>query len=161
MGRNAYGVLIVVLAVVLTGQQASAQHAQSDSAFAALQHRGEHYMGVDQTTSTHEFQELPDGGRIVLVRDSTDSAGVATIRMHLGHIAKAFAAGNFNIPMLVHDTAVPGTAVMSRKHEAIRYRFSELPGGGQVQITTLDPEALAAVHAFLAFQRSDHRVMSH
>ncbi|MEP6472187.1 MAG: hypothetical protein ABJC74_00595, partial [Gemmatimonadota bacterium] len=55
----------------------AAQHAKTDSAFSALQQRGEHYMGVDQTTSTHKFQDLPDGGRIVLVRDSTDSAGVA------------------------------------------------------------------------------------
>ncbi|MEO8031738.1 MAG: hypothetical protein ABI765_12865 [Gemmatimonadota bacterium] len=139
----------------------AAQHAKPDSAFSALQQRGEHYMGVDQTTSTHTFQDLPDGGRIVLVRDSTDSAGVAMIRMHLNHIARAFGAGNFAIPMLVHDTTVPGTAVMSRKHDAIRYRFSELPGGGQIQITTADPEALAAVHEFLAFQRADHRIANH
>ena len=133
-------------------------HAHADSAFGALQARGEHAMGVDQYTSAHRFEELPDGGRVVLQRDPADSAGVATIRAHLQHIAARFAAGDFDLPMFVHDRTVPGTAVMTARREAICYAFDALPGGGAVRITTADPEALAAVHSFLAFQRQDHRV---
>src|SRR5881275_786571 len=51
--------------------------AKNDSVFAALQKRGEMTMGVDQYTSAHRFEPLPDGGRIVLQRDSADSAGEA------------------------------------------------------------------------------------
>jgi hypothetical protein len=56
---------------------------------------------------------------------------------------------------------VPGTAVMAQKKERIRYTYSELPLGGQVQITTTDEEALRAIHEFLAFQRHDHRAGGH
>src|SRR5687767_10003309 len=86
------------------GQEAVAK----DSAFAALQERGEQAMGVDQYTSTHIFDALPDGGRIELQRDVDDSAGVATIRQHLAHIAKAFGAGDFSTPAFVHLQDVPG-----------------------------------------------------
>ena len=58
-----------------------------DTAFAALQTRGQQAMGVDQYTSTHQFDDLPDGGRIALQRDPADTAGVRTIREHLQHIA--------------------------------------------------------------------------
>src|SRR5882672_11060809 len=69
--------------------------AAADSAgFAAMQARGQMVMGVDQYTSQHISEDLPDGGRVVLERpDTTDSAGIATIRTHLRTIAAAFAQG--------------------------------------------------------------------
>ena len=121
-------------------------------------HHGKTAMGVDQYTSAHRFDPLPDGGRIVLVRDSTDAAGVATIRAHLQHISRAFAVGEFAIPGFVHARAVPGTRVMAVKQNAIRYVFHPLQGGGEVRIVTRDSAAVRAVHEFLAFQRTDHRV---
>jgi hypothetical protein len=127
-----------------------------DSTFAAMQARGAEAMGVDQYTSSHVFESLPDGGRITLERDVPDSAGVAAIRAHMRTIAERFAAGDFAIPGFVHDTTVPGTAVMAARRDRITYVADTLPRGGQLRITTTDPEALAAVHAFLAFQRSAH-----
>jgi hypothetical protein len=129
----------------------------ADSAFAALQARGRAAMGVDQYTSTHRFDSLADGGRIELQRDTDDPAGVETIRRHLRGIAEAFARGDFGTPAAVHAREVPGTAVMAAKRGAITYTYADLPRGGEVRIRTTDPEALAAVHAFLAFQRGDHR----
>lgn len=142
------------------GHAANAAHdsvAGKDSAFAAVQARGKVAMGVDQYTSVHRFDDLSDGGRIELQRDPADTAGVSTIRAHLREIADAFAAGDFATPGFVHDREVPGVRVMAAKKEAIRYRFEPLPGGGAVRIVTADPDALKAIHAFLAFQRSDHR----
>lgn len=133
----------------------------ADSAFAALQDRGAVAMGVDQYTSSHIFEDLPDGGRIVLQRDSVDEAGTETIRAHLADIATRFARGDFSIPGFVHDRPVPGTDVMAARKDLIRYEQTPLPRGGQVRITTSDPEAVAAVHAFLAFQRMDHRAAGH
>jgi hypothetical protein len=132
--------------------------AAQDSAFHALQGRGKTAMGVDQYTSFHRFDPLPNGGRIVLVRDSTDTAGVATIRAHLQSISRAFAGGDFTIPGFVHAREVPGTRTMAAKRGAIRYVFHPLAGGGEVRIVTGDSAAVRAVHEFLAFQRMDHRV---
>ena len=48
----------------------------ADTSFAAMQARGQMVMGVDQYTSMHVFEDLPDGGRIVLERkDAADSTG--------------------------------------------------------------------------------------
>jgi hypothetical protein len=118
-------------------------------------------MGVDQSTSTHRFDALPDGGRIELQRDEEDPEGVAAIRRHLQELVTAFEAGDFRTPAFVHGRQVPGTTVMSARRDAIRYSYAELPHGGEVRITTRDPEALAAIHDFIAFQRHDHRAGGH
>lgn len=143
------------------GADGASAAAVPDAEFAELQERGRHAMGVDQYTSTHRFDALPDGGRIELQRDADDPADVATIRRHLQEVAAAFQAGDFRIPGFVHDQAVPGTAVMAARRDRIRYTFSELPRGGELRITTEDPEAIAAIHDFVAFQRHDHRAGGH
>ena len=134
----------------------------ADSAFAAMQQRGQAVMGVDQYTSAHVFESLPDGGRIVLDRgDTTDSAGIAAIRAHMREIVADFRNGDFGKPFAVHATEVPGTKVMAERRERISYEASDRPHGAEVRIRTSDPEAVAAVHDFLAFQRSDHRAAGH
>ncbi len=154
-------VLFLSILAISCGRQSAAstaRRANSDSAFAALQARGQTAMGVDQYTSRHEFAPMPDGGRIRLVRDSPDSAGARVIRDHLRDVADRFANGDFAIPAFVHAGSVPGSDEM-RKHRAqLRYSVSELPGGGEIRIRGDTPDAVRAVHAFLAFQRSDHRV---
>jgi len=139
-----------------------AKSKSDDSAFAAVQTRGAAVMGVDQYTSAHVFEDLPDGGRIVLQRkDTSDSAGVATIRAHMRSIADAFAKGDFTAPGMVHMTEVPGTAVMAARRAAIRYAVVDREGGGEVRITSEDTAAVRAIHEFLAFQRMDHRAPGH
>lgn len=133
----------------------------SDSAFALVQARGHTAMGVDQYTSFHRFESLPDGGRISLQRNPGDSAGVAQIRSHIRGIAAAFAQGNFAVPGFVHDRDVPGTAVMAARQSQISYVADTVPGGGQLRLRSSDHSAIAAIHQFLAFQRQDHRSTSH
>lgn len=128
-----------------------------NQSFEAIQSRGEAAMGVDQYTSTHLFDALPDGGRIELQRDQNDPAGVEQIRSHLLQIASAFKAGDFSTPAFVHMREMPGVDVMASKRTVIDYAFTELPRGGEVRISTLDPKAVAAVHAFMAAQRHDHK----
>lgn len=128
-----------------------------DSAFAGVQERGHEAMGVDQYTSAHQFEPLPDGGRIELQRDTTDRAGVATIRAHMRDIADRFSRGDFTIPGFVHAQEVPGTRVMAERKAQITYDTSDLPGGAEVRIRSTDSAAIAAIHEFLAFQRRDHR----
>ena len=129
----------------------------TDSAFAQVQARGHVAMGVDQYTSYHRFESLPDGGRISLQRDAGDTAGVVQIRSHMRRIKAAFARGDFALPGLVHARDVPGTAVMAARRSRISYVTDTLPGGGQLRLRTSDPSAIIAIHQFLEFQRQDHR----
>ena len=103
-------------------------HPGADSAEKAMKARGTAIMGVDQDRSTHRFTSLPDGGRIELTSNEEDSAATVRIRKHFGDIEKAFAAGDFSIPAMVHDQNVPGT----------------------------DRAAREAIHRFLLFQRTEH-----
>lgn len=131
--------------------------AAGDTGFAATQARGGVAMEVDQYTSTHLFQPLPDGGRIELQRDVSDSAGRARILAHMGRIAQAFAAGDFRVPGFVHAREVPGTGVMTAEREKISYAVESLPRGAALRLRSSDRAAVGAIHEFLAFQRRDHR----
>jgi hypothetical protein len=142
----------------------STMTAHTDSSFAAMQTRGRRAMGVDQYTSSHVFEDLPDGGRIVLQRDDLDSIGTAAIRAHMDTIAAAFRRGDFTAPGFVHampEGEVPGTRVMAARRERISYTADTLPRGGLVRIRTDDAEAVRAVHEFLAFQRMEHHAAGH
>ncbi|HET7457194.1 MAG TPA: hypothetical protein VFJ74_06045 [Gemmatimonadaceae bacterium] len=152
---------VTALALVAC-RPASDQPARGDSAFAAVQERGRAVMGVDQYTSAHVFESLPDGGRIVLDRaDSADTAAIATIRLHMRDVAADFRAGDFTRPFSVHARRVPGTGVMAERRAAITYLVADRPRGAEVDIRTTDPAAVAAVHDFLAFQRADHHAAGH
>ena len=130
---------------------------QADSAFARVQERGRDVMGVDQYSSTHRFDALPDGGRVELQRDTDDSLGVAQIRGHMREIEAAFQRADFGAPAAVHAQAVPGTETMAKLRREIRYTVTNLPRGAELRIRSSNPEAIAAIHAFIAFQRRDHR----
>ena len=119
-------------------------------------------MGVDQYASQHLFEPRPDGGRIVLRMKAADSTGERVIRDHMRTIATAFAAGDFSLPGQVHAVAkVPGTDVMRDLKSEISYQAADVDGGGEVRLTTVNPRAVAAIHEFLAFQRTDHRAGMH
>lgn len=148
-------------AVLLLGGCSRTRPAASDSAFAAMQARGRAVMGVDQSTSVHTFDDLPDGGRIVLQRQVDDTAGVRAVREHLRTEAAHFAAGDFADPMAVHARIVPGSDVMTARRRFIRYTFREVPRGGELRIATTDSAALGAVHEFLAYQRGAHHAAGH
>jgi hypothetical protein len=157
IGQSAvFGAVVagLVFAIPARAQQSA------DTAYYAMQARGEKTMGVDQTTSSHGFQSLPDGGRIVLVRDIKDSVGVSHIRAHLHDMQRAFGAGDFSMPMFIHMKTVPGVSVMAERHNLITYTESDLPSGGALRIVTTDSAALAAIHQFLAFQRTEHHAGS-
>jgi len=147
-------IAMLLLPIALRGQKAPPS--QHDSAFAAMQERGRMAMGVDQYTSTHHFDALPDGGRIELQRDVDDSAGVARIRAHMREIAVAFKSGDFSTPMMVHLSEVPGAKVMAARRSLITYEPHDLPRGAELFIRTHDDAARRAIHEFMAFQRGEH-----
>jgi len=154
MSSHTFAVAALALAVsapLLAQQAAGAAH--------HLDARGKQVMGFDQQKTAHHFRLYEDGGAIeVSVKDKADTENLTAIRGHLPHIATMFADGQFDAPMLVHDTkSVPGTADLARLKSRLRYNFVETPAGGRVDIVTTDKEALDALHAFLRFQITDHQ----
>ncbi|MEO5823532.1 MAG: hypothetical protein ABIT71_23760 [Vicinamibacteraceae bacterium] len=150
----------IALVSMLVASPAAAQHTPSahDAHHTAVDARGAAVMGFDQGRTVHHFRLYEDGGAIdVAVIDGSDAGNRDAIRQHLPHIAALFADGRFDAPMLVHATDVPGTKELSALKAGVRYRYVETPGGGRVDIVTTQPDALEAVHRFLAFQIADHR----
>lgn len=151
--------LLILAPLVPLRAQAGHDHAsmhKDDSAYKAMKKRGAMMMGVDQDRSTHHFTDLPDGGQIELVSNVEDTAATRRIREHFGEIEKAFAEGDFSIAVMVHDQDIPGTVTMKARASAITYRKQEVPRGARLRITTTDPDAIAAIHQFLLFQRTEH-----
>jgi|SRR5271155_287120 len=143
-----------------SGRPASAQNAPAghDSEHCAMMQRGDHAMGFSHETATHHFRLFKDGGEIsVDANDPKDTATVGQIRGHLTHVAKLFSAGNFEVPMFIHDTNPPGVATMSRRKDEIQYQYIETDRGGRIRIITTSPQTTDAVHAFLLFQMADHQ----
>ena len=148
--------LVLLFSVLATSLIAAQQSPEQQHA--AMMERGEHAMGFSQTETTHHFLLSKQGGTIeVSANDPADTASRSQIRMHLTHIAKMFSAGDFNIPMLVHNTTPPGVDIMAKLGDQIRYRYRNTSAGGKVEIATRNPQALRAIHDFLRFQISEHR----
>ena len=167
-GVKRFALTLVIIGFTLSACRADhrnpddARASSTDTGFAGVQLRGQGVMGVDQYTSKHVFEDLPDGGRVVLERDDlADSVGIATIRAHMQDIARRFASGDFGLPGVVHDREVPGTDVMTARREAISYTAVDRPRGGELRIVSEDSVAVTAIHQFLAFQRMDHHAASH
>jgi hypothetical protein len=141
----------------LTAQQ-SPRPSQSTTHHDGVTSRGDHAMGFSHETTIHHFHLDKTGGGIeVAANDPKDSATRDEVRMHLSHIVKRFAAGDFDIPMFIHATSPPGAATMAKLRDQIRYVYRETSSGARIQISTANPEALKAIHAFLRFQIFDHR----
>jgi len=137
----------------------SAAHAHPGAGdHAAMNARGDEGMGFSQTATTHHFLITPAGGEIrVEANDPADAKSRDQIRGHLVEIARSFAAGDFAIPMFVHDQTPPGVPAMIQLGGAVDYLYSDLAQGGRVEIKTSNAEALAAIHQFLRFQIEEHR----
>jgi hypothetical protein len=148
---------------ILLGLSAAGATAQDSAASCAAHHagvdrRGDHVMGFDHEKTTHHFRLTGEGGAIeVTANDPGDAASRDAIRAHLAHIAKMFAAGDFDAPMLIHDRVPPGVPTLKRKRKAIHWVYEPTDAGGRVAISTSDAKARSAIHEFLRFQIEDHR----
>ena len=146
--------------VIVYAQQPTKEKNNNMSGMAhdQMNKRGDHVMGFDHTKTTHHFLLEERGGSIEITANSSDDVESSEqIRMHLKHIAKMFAAGNFNAPMLIHDQTPPGVSVMQELKGEIKYHYEEIAQGAAVRISTKNPTALKAIHDFLRFQIKEHK----
>ncbi len=159
--------LLATIALATLGASSLLGHDDKDSSMAGcpamqgdsgMNERGNQGMGFSQAKTTHHFRLAPDGGAIEVSSNNVrDNVSRNQIRMHLGHIAKMFQQGNFEIPMFVHAKLPDAAATMQKEKGNIRYIYEETEGGGRVRIRTNNPTALKAVHEFLRFQITEHR----
>jgi hypothetical protein len=150
----------LLLAVILCVSAGAAEPPESSSASPSqgVNHRGDHVMGFSHDATTHHFHLYPNGGDIEVDANSvTDQPTVEQIRLHLGHIARMFADGDFNAPIIIHDTHPPGVSTLIRLRSRIQYQFGDTSSGAHVRMTSTNPAAIDAIHAFLLFQIIDHR----
>jgi hypothetical protein len=156
MRKTALALFLLTLRVITAGQQSSPP--DQNTRQGGVVQRGDHVMGFSHDETTHHFLLLKDGGEIVVsANDPNDKSSIEEIRMHLAHIAKMFADGNFKAPLIIHDTNPPGVATMTRLKGQIRYEVSETKQGAMIRIFTASSETTDAVHAFLLFQIVDHQ----
>ena len=145
-------------------QQPQHQHsmAQASDMHEAHHHdvnrRGDVAMGFSHMKTTHHFRLSSSGGSIeVQVNDPKDSASRAQIQQHLEQLPQSFRAGNFSAPMETHGRTPPGVTTLQQLKSDINYTYVPTDLGGKVLISTANPKAVEAVHAFLRFQIEDHR----
>jgi hypothetical protein len=146
---------------VLATAMALTAHAQQPTPPAddhsAMMKRGDQAMGFSHEKTTHHFLLFKDGGAIeVNANDPKDTTSRDESRQHLSHITQMFAAGNFNVPMLIHGTTPPGVPTIKDLRDQIHYVFQETDSGARIRISTTNPQALKAVHDFLRFQITEH-----
>ena len=134
----------IVTIVVLALTSASAQHGPG--------------MHFDQHAATHHFLLSANGGSIVIAgNDAADLTTLKMVREHLQDIAREFANGQFDSPMITHGEVPAGVPVMIAKKSLINYRYEERPAGGAVLVSTTDEKALKAIHDFLRYQIIEHK----
>lgn len=149
---------MIAVTIALLPLAAAAQHQhqhQHQEHGHSVDRRGDDAMGFPHQKSRHTFRLYTDGGLIAAT--TGDAATREQIRVHMREIAKLFAAGEFDKPRFIHGRVPPGVETMKARLAKIDWKYVELERGAGVRITTKDAKALAAVHAFLAFQIDDHR----
>ena len=148
---------LILIAAIIPSQGTGVTKAPSKEHQHQVEQSGDQAMGFSHEKTTHHFLLRENGGVIQVDANSADDReSREQIQGHLGHIAKMFAAGDFNTPMLVHSMMPPGTATMTKLKAVLKYTYEASPKGGWVVIATSNKEALKAVHEFLRFQIKDH-----
>jgi hypothetical protein len=156
--RSVRRIRTIAAAIFLLASAAAAAAVQQQHDSTATNDRGAHVMGFDQSKTTHHFTLTKTGGIIqVQANDPSDAASRDHIRMHLEHISKTFAQGDFTDPHEVHAETPPGVPEMKSRKDKISYQYESIAKGAKVIITTQDPKALEAVHDYLRYQIREHK----
>ncbi len=144
-------------AILLLASFAFAQHDMSKHDADVKKH-GAEAMGFDQDKTTHHFRLTNDGGYVMVeVKDAKDTATLKQVRDHLATQARKFTFGDFSAPEKTHGQVPPGVAEMKKHNKFIDYHYDQLSRGAILNITSKNPQAIAAVHDFLKFQIAEHK----
>jgi hypothetical protein len=133
--RSARRIRTIAAGLFLLASAAAAVQQQHDNT--AMNTRGGHVMGFDQSKTTHHFTLTKTGGIIqVQANDPSD---------------------DFTDPHEDHAETPPGVPEMKSRKDKISYQYESIAKGAKVIITTQDPKALEAVHDYLRYQIREHK----
>ena len=150
--------VLLTLALAALPLFADDPHADCPMHAQHVDERGDHVMGFSHEKTKHAFMIDDQGGSIeARANDPNDAQSIAAIRSHLQQIAKDFTAGDFAKPLAIHGRTPDGADTMKELASKIAYRYEEIDGGARVRIVTSDARAVAAIRAFLEFQKKEHR----
>ena len=150
--------VMIVAALVALPLFADDPHANCPMHAQHVDEAGDHVMGFSHDKTKHTFVIDEQGGAIeVRANDPNDAQSIAQIRSHLQMIAKDFASGDFAKPVAIHGRMPDGAQTMKELGAAITYRYEEIENGARVRIMSNKERAREAVHAFMKFQRTEHR----
>ncbi|MFZ0344533.1 MAG: hypothetical protein WAL24_05195 [Nitrososphaeraceae archaeon] len=122
-----------------------------------MMERGNIAMGFNQNKIAHHFAVTSNGGNITITSlNSNDTQTINQIKTHIMDIQKDFSEGNFTKPFFIHAQEVPGTDVMTKKKDLIKYNILELRNGSSLVLITNDKELLDAISQFIKYQATAH-----
>jgi len=144
--------------ITLTLPFSYASLAQDSSRQDEVAKRGADVMPFSHTATLHVFTRTDDGGTLrLVVRDPANTQQVQMVRSHLREMRGRFAKGNYSGPSHIHGDAMPGLAELkAAKPGKIAVVYQEMANGAELQYRTNEPKLIAALHAWIDAQLSDH-----
>lgn len=123
---------------------------------------GAEIMPFDLALTTHDFDDTATGGvETVTVNDVRDGRQIELVRSHLAHEATQFGRGDFSDPAKIHGEDMPGLKALAGAGAKLHVSYRALPSGGSLTYSSRDTAVIAAIHAWFAAQRSDHKAHAH
>lgn len=115
-------------------------------------------MPFSHTATVHVFTKSDDGGTMeIVIKDAADAPHIPMIRAHLQDMQERFQKGDHSGPSHIHGDEMPGLAQLkAAKPGAIAASYREIEDGAELQYRTSDPKLIAALHAWIDAQLSDH-----
>ena len=114
-------------------------------------------MPFDLNLTTHIFKKTTDGGIEQVVAKNEDGLSqVPVIKMHLSMEKDMFSDGNFSDPQSLHGNDMPGLKEISVGSDKIKFTYSDLPNGAQIQYSTSESNLIKAIHTWFDAQLKDH-----
>ena len=102
------------------------------------------------------FHEHHDGGMIQVYTTASSTEQVALIQTHLKVEYDRFRTGNFSDEAKLHGQHMPGIKNLSENYSKIKFVYSDLPNGAQIQLTADNPKLINAIHIWFRAQLLDH-----
>jgi len=132
-------------------------HTPSIPSQTQVDQRSKKIMPFDLTKTMHGFQNLPDGGReVVVANDARDAAQIALVRSHLQKEATLFSHGNFSDPAYIHGADMPGLPELRVGWRRVTVSYATQGSGANITYRTTDPVMVAAIHQWFAAQTMEH-----
>ena len=132
--------------------------AQNSSRKDDVAKRGADVMLFSHVATLHVFAKTDDGGTLrLIVRDPGDTQQIQIVRAHLQDMRGRFEKGDYSGPSHIHGDAMPGLAELkAAKPGQIAVSYKDVADGAELEYRTSDPKLIAALHAWIDAQLSDH-----